>query len=120
RYGHRQDRLHTDLALSDKLACTADHATGTGKSFLMYGVAMIALASGAVDRVLVLCPSVTIEAGLTEKFRLLAADTNLSSRLPADAALRVPEIVNAYEQTVPDGAICVENIHAAYDNSKSS
>lgn len=120
RYGHRQDRLRADLALGDLLACSVDHATGTGKSYLMYGVAAIALASGLVDRVLVLCPSVTIEDGLTEKFRDLATRKDLLALLPGDAAVRVPEIVNAYEQTVPDGAICVENIHAAYDGSKSS
>lgn len=39
---------------------------------MMYGIARIMLAEGAVDQVLVLCPSNTIEAGLMEKFRSLS------------------------------------------------
>jgi len=50
--------------LPEKLACSIDMATATGKSYMIYGLAMILLAEGIVDRVLVLCPSTTIEAGL--------------------------------------------------------
>ena len=57
------------LQLPDQLSASLDLATGTGKSYVLYGIAAILLAEGAVDRVLVLCPSLTIEGGLTEKFR---------------------------------------------------
>ena len=116
------DRGRFDAAqqLGPLLAASVDHATGTGKSYVIFGAAMVALASGEVDRVLVLCPSNTIEDGLTRKFRDLAARAELMDLLPADAAVRVADIVNAYEGTVPSGAICVENIHAAYERSASS
>ena len=40
------------LQLPDKLSCSLDHATATGKSYVMYGIARIMLAEGAVDQVL--------------------------------------------------------------------
>jgi type III restriction enzyme len=61
----------------DQLSCSLDQATGTGKSYVLYGVAAILLAEGAVDRVLVLCPSNTIEDGLLRKFRELAGSSDL-------------------------------------------
>ncbi|MCH8986707.1 DEAD/DEAH box helicase family protein, partial [Patescibacteria group bacterium] len=62
--------MERHLQLPDKLAASLDLATGTGKSYVMYGIATIMLAEGTVDRVLVLCPSTTIEIGLLEKFEL--------------------------------------------------
>ena len=62
RYGtfHEMER---HLQLPDQLSCSIDLATATGKSFVMYGIARILLAHGAIDRVLVLCPSRTIDKG---------------------------------------------------------
>src|SRR4030042_1138419 len=83
------------LQLPDKLSCSLDHATATGKSYVMYGIARIMLAEGTVDQVLVLCPSNTIEAGLTEKFRNLSADRTLKDLLPTDSKITNPRIINA-------------------------
>ena len=47
------------MALRERKAASLDLATGTGKSYVMYGLATVALAEGLVDRVLVLCPSLT-------------------------------------------------------------
>ena len=58
--------MERHLQLPDQLAASLDLATGTGKNYVLYGIAAILLAEGAVDRVLVPCPSLTIEAGLTE------------------------------------------------------
>ncbi len=107
------------LQLPDKLSCSLDHATATGKSYVMYGIARIMLADGAVDQVLVLCPSNTIEAGLTEKFRSLSADRTLKDLLPADSKIANPRIINA-SNTIQKGDICIENIHATYINTKSA
>ncbi len=107
------------LQLPDKLSCTIDLATGTGKSYVLYGIARIMLAEGAVDRVLVLAPSTTIEKGLTEKFRQLSADADLLRLIPEDAKIRNPKIINATE-TIRAGDICIENIHAVYEYVKSS
>jgi type III restriction enzyme len=107
------------LQLPDKLSCSVDHATATGKSYVMYGIARIMLAQGAVDQVLVLCPSNTIEAGLTEKFRGLSADRTLKDLLPAGSKVANPRIINA-SNTIQKGDICIENIHATYINTKSA
>jgi len=38
------------LPLADKLNCSIDLATGTGKSYVMYGIAQILLSEGVIDR----------------------------------------------------------------------
>ncbi|MDO8587580.1 MAG: DEAD/DEAH box helicase family protein [Armatimonadota bacterium] len=118
RYGS-WTAMERHLQFPDHLCCSIDQATGTGKSYVLYGLAAILLARGAVDRVLALCPSNTIEAGLLEKFRDLAANSELRDSLPADVSVRVPHVINA-SQTIVDGSVCVENYHAILENVKSS
>jgi len=108
-----------NLQMPNKLSCSIDHATATGKSFVMYGISRIMLAEGAVDQVLVLCPSITIETGLKEKFRMLSGDRTLKDLLPSDAKVINPRIVNA-SSTIEEGDICVENIHATHTRTKSA
>ena len=107
------------LQFPNKLSCSLDMATGTGKSYVIYGIARIMLAEGAVDHVLVVCPSTTIEDGLMEKFKLLSGDEALRNLLPDDAAIKNPHIINATE-SITTGTICVENCHALYEHVKSS
>lgn len=118
RYGSWAS-MEKHLQLPDQLSCSIDLATATGKSWVLYGIAAILLAEDAVDRVLVLCPSNTIEAGLTEKFRNLAGDANLRDLLTPNAKVPAPKIINASE-TIVDGSICVENYHAILAHVKSS
>jgi len=107
------------LQFPDKLSCSLDLATGTGKSYVIYGIARILLAEGAVDHLLVVCPSTTIEDGLMEKFKLLSGDETLRDLLAEDAVIRNPHIINATE-SITTGSICVENCHALYEHVKSS
>lgn len=118
RWG-RWDSMLAHLQLPDQLACSLDLATGAGKSFVLYGIAAILLAEGAVDRVLVLCPSNTIEAGLLSKFKELATSADLRDALPAGAHIATPRVINASE-TIVDGALCVENYHAILEHVNSS
>jgi len=118
RYGS-WSAMERQLQLPDQLSCSLDHATGSGKSYVLYAIAAILLAEGAVDRVLVLCPSNTIEDGLLKKFKELASDSDLRDALPASAKVTAPRIINASESIV-DGSICVENYHAILENVKSS
>jgi type III restriction enzyme len=111
--------FYKQLQLPGKLSCTLDLATATGKSYVIYGIARIMLAEGAVDQVLVLCPSNTIEAGLTEKFRSLSGDRTLKEVLPGSTVISNPRIINA-SQTIQKGDICIENIHATYERTKSA
>lgn len=119
RYSNSLPEYERKLQLPKRLSGTIDLATGTGKSFVMYGIAQIALALGVVDRVLVLCPSLTIKNELTNKFEALASDTVLLNALPDSIHVRNPRIINA-DQTIKTGDICVTNIHAVYANTTSS
>src|SRR5262249_36435097 len=118
RYGSWKG-MERHLQLPDQLSCSIDQATGTGKSYVLYGLAAILLAAGVVDRVLVLCPSNTIEAGLLGKFRELASSNDLRDVLPTEAKVKAPRIINASE-TIVDGSLCVENYHAILETVKSS
>ncbi len=113
------EQFKKQLQFPDKLSCSLDLATGTGKSYVIYGIARILLAEGAVDHVLVVCPSTTIEDGLMEKFKLLSGDDTLRALLPDDAVVKNPHIINATESIIT-GTICVENCHALYEHVKSS
>ncbi len=118
KYGSSEEFLRS-LQMREKLYADLDLATGTGKSYVIYGIAQIALGLGLVERVLVLAPSLTIEAGLTEKFESLSSDPGLKALIPEEAVIRNPSIVTANE-TVKAGDLCVENIHAVYQNTGSS
>ncbi|MGO8837938.1 MAG: DEAD/DEAH box helicase [Limisphaerales bacterium] len=108
------------MPLRDRKAVSLDLATGAGKSYVMYALAAIALAEGLVDRVLVLCPSLTIEDGLLEKFTALAGNNELAAIMKElGAVVTIPGIKRGNE-TVKAGDICIENIHAVYENTGSS
>jgi len=107
------------LQLPGKLAANIDLATGTGKSYVIYGIAQITLGIGLIDKVVVLCPSLTIEKGLTEKFKLLSGWNILRNTIPDGAKYNNPRIINA-NSTIKDGDICIENIHAVYEHTGSS
>jgi type III restriction enzyme len=117
KYGSQQ-KLVSNLQLPGKKSCTVDLATGTGKSFLIYAIAQIAMHADIVDQVLVLSPSVTIETGLMEKFNLFAGNKALQDALPSGKRV-TPRIINA-NQTILPGDICIENIHAVYSNTNAS
>ena len=118
RYKNARDYLK-NLPLPHKLSAVIDMATGTGKSYVIYGIAQIALALGLVDKVLVLCPSLTIESGLKEKFEKLSGDDKLKVTLPDGVIFKNPRIIDA-NSTIKNGDICVENIHAVYERTGSS
>lgn len=118
RYGSF-DNFARYIELPTRLSFTEDLATATGKSYVMYGIARIMIAEGPVDRVLVLCPSLTIENDLTSKFKDLSSDGTLSDLLPPDSKFRNPSIIDGTESVV-SGCICVENFHAVLGHVKSS
>lgn len=113
-----QQKMLASLQLPDKKSCTVDLATGTGKSYLIYAIAQIAMHADLVDQVLVLSPSVTIETGLTDKFNQFAGSMELRNSLPPGKNV-APRIIHA-NQTILPGDICVENIHAVYANTNAS
>ncbi len=118
KYSSLED-FYQNLQIPEKLSCTLDLATGTGKSYILYGLARIMLAEGAADQVLILCPSTTIEEGLTDKFRLLSTDKTLKDLVSHGKGTINPSIINATE-TIKKGDICIENRHATYKKTKSA
>ncbi|MBE7727189.1 MAG: restriction endonuclease subunit R [Enterocloster citroniae] len=115
-----EKELLKSLQLPDKLSGVIDLATGTGKSYVMYGIAQMMLALNVVKRVLILCPSVTIEQELKKKFDELVKDSRLRSSIPTELiGCKAPRIIDA-NSTIKPGDICIENIHAVYDNTGSS
>lgn len=118
RYGS-WEAFQRHLQLPDQLSASLDLATGTGKSYVLYGIAAILLAEGVVDRVLILCPSTTIENGLTEKFRELSTNVNLRGLMPSTAKWNSIQVTNA-QSSIPEGSICIENYHAVLEHVRSS
>lgn len=113
------DDYKRQLQIPDKLFANIDLATGTGKSYVIYGIAQIMMGLGYVDKVLVLCPSITIESGLKEKFSILSGDSKIKNSIPGNAKIKNPRIIDA-NVTIKIGDICVENIHAVYEKTGSS
>ena len=107
------------LRIKKKLFANLDIATGAGKSYVIYGIAQIMLGIGKVDRVLVLCPSLTIEDALKTKFASLSSDAALRKAIPENVCIKNPRIIDA-TVSIAAGDICVENVHAIYKNTGSS
>lgn len=114
-----EDELIDDLLFRDKLSCTIDLATGTGKTWVMYAVARIMLAEEVVDNVLIVCPSLTIKHELLKKFDNFTIKTNLQSAFPKGGKYRNPGIIQA-NTAIKKGDIVIDNIHKAYDHVGSS
>lgn len=113
------DNFLATLQMKEKLYANIDLATGTGKSYVIYGIAQIALGLGLVKRVLVLCPTLTIESSLMQKIEMLSSDASLKALIPTNAVCKNPRVISANE-TVKQGDVCIENIHAVYENTGSS
>lgn len=110
-----EDIFLKKLYFNSNYTANIDLATGTGKSWVLYGIAAVMLSAGFVDRVLVLVPSVTIEQELTKKFKNFASNKLLNLSLNSIP----PKIINGNDSIVK-GSICIENRDAVYKNSRSS
>lgn len=119
KYDGSFNKLEKNLPMSNILSGSIDLATGTGKSYVIFAVANILLAIGFVDRVLILCPSTTIEAGLNEKFRELLAREDLRNLIPNKYTNNSFRLVDG-NTTIQKNDICIENIHAVYETTGSS
>lgn len=118
KYSKIED-YYSKIQIKNKLFANIDLATGTGKSYVIYGISQILLSEKFIKRVLVLCPSLTIEKGLSKKFEALSADANLRNLIPKELVGSTPRIISA-DSTIKEGDICVENIHAVYETTGSS
>ena len=89
---NRIEDYYSNLQIKNKLFANIDLATGTGKSYVIYGIAQILLSEKIIKRVLVLSPSLTIEKGLTKKFEELSSDANLRNTIPAELVGSSPKM----------------------------
>ena len=115
------ENLRNKLEFPNKLACTVDLATATGKSWVIYGIAQILLCERAVDQVLVISPSLTIKGELLKKFEKFVTDKNLKATLQAkEIGHKInPRIIDS-SKTIRAGDICIDNVHKAYTHVSSS
>lgn len=113
------EKFIKSVQLPELLSGSIDMATGSGKSYVIFGIAYIAMAVGAVKRVLVLCPSPTIADGLTEKFQSLIIDENIFNAVP-NKYQPLPIRITDANTTIRCNDICIENIHAVYERTGSS
>lgn len=112
-------KMQKALQMPNILSATIDLATGTGKSYVIFGIANILMCIGYCERTLILCPSTTIENGLKEKFTELLSREDLRNLIPKTCLTTVFRLVDANE-TIRTGDICIENIHSVYANTGSS
>lgn len=110
-YENDFQNMQSALSLENMLSATIDLATGTGKSYVMYAIAVIMLASHKVDKVLILTPSVTIERELKEKFKSLSSIAQLNNSLGVNFI--PPKIIDGSE-TIVNNSIAIENRDAIY------
>ena len=111
RWNNDFSTMQDDLELSDKLSATLDLATGTGKSYIMFAIALVMLATKKVSRVLVLVPSITIESELTQKFKDLLGNQQWLRTLGLNCV--PPQILNG-DSTLVENSIAIENRNAIY------
>ena len=107
----KQSFINT-LEFPDKLCGTIDLATGTGKSWVMYGVAQILLCENAVDRVLTLVPTLTIEKQLKEKFVDFTSNAKLKKSLPKDGKFKNPRRINGLRSTFFHNGLCLPEVYS--------
>jgi type III restriction enzyme len=113
------ETLIKSVQLPNMLSGVIDMATGAGKSYVIFGIAHIAMTLGLVKRCVVLCPSPTIADGLTGKFQELITKQSLLNAIPKQYVQKAISIIDA-NSTIQENNICVENIHAVYENTGSS
>lgn len=116
RWNNDFSKMQDDLESSNKLSATLDLATGTGKSYVMFAIALIMLATKKVSRVLVLVPSRTIERELTRKFKDLLENQQLLKTLGQNFV--PPQILNG-DSTIVENSIAIENRDAIYKAQSS-
>lgn len=119
RYTTVNDYLQ-HIPIKNQKSFSIDLATGTGKSWVIYAVAQIMLAEGLVDKVLVLCPSLTIEEELKKKFEQFSGNQTLIQILKELNAECPSPAIKSANDPILNNDICVENVHAAYKRTGSS
>jgi len=98
----------------DKRIATIDLPTGTGKSYVMFLIAIILLNElPEIDRIQIIMPSKTIKKQLNIKFE------ELFDKIKSIQNLKLPNLVSLHENALSENCLAVDNIHKFYETENA-
>ena len=98
----------------NKKITTIDLPTGTGKSYVMFVIAIILLNEHPeIDRIQVITPSKTIKKQLGKKFE------EFFEKIKSIQGLKLPNLVSLHEEALADNCLAVDNIHKFYETENA-
>ena len=98
----------------NKRIATIDLPTGTGKSYVMFLIAIILLNEHSeIDRIQVITPSKTIKKQLKQKFE------ELFEKIKSIQGLKLPNLVSLHEEALADNCLAIDNIHKFYETENA-
>jgi len=98
----------------NKKIATIDLPTGTGKSYVMFVIAIILLNEHPeIDRIQVITPSKTIKKQLGKKFE------EFFEKIKSIQELKLPNLVSLHEEALADNCLAVDNIHKFYETENA-
>lgn len=98
----------------NKRIATIDLPTGTGKSYVMFLIAIILLNElPEIDRIQIIMPSKTIKKQLNIKFE------ELFNKIKSIQNLKLPNLVSLHEDALSENCLAVDNIHKFYETDNA-
>ena len=98
----------------EKKIATVDLPTGTGKSFVMFAVAIILYNEiEDIKRIQVIVPSKTISKQLREKFE------DLLDKVGRMQDVKLPTLTSLHEEALMDDTLAIDNIHRFYETKNA-
>ncbi|MCG2686534.1 DEAD/DEAH box helicase family protein, partial [Candidatus Parcubacteria bacterium] len=88
--------------------------TGTGKSYVMFLIAVILLNElPEIKRIQIITPSKTIKKQLNQKFE------ELFNKIKSIQNLKLPNLVSLHEDALGDNCLAIDNIHKFYETENA-
>lgn len=110
-YGNNYKSKLEDL---DKKLSTIDLPTGTGKSYVIFLIAIILLNEyKEIDRVQIIVPTKTIRKQLTQKFE------GFFKKIKSMRNLIIPEMISLHEDALVENSLAIDNIHKFYETDNA-
>lgn len=98
----------------EKRIATIDLPTGSGKSYVMFVIAIILLNElPEINRVQIITPSKTIKKQLNQKFE------ELFDKIKSIQNLNLPALVSLHEDSLGENCLAIDNIHKFYETENA-
>jgi len=98
----------------DKRIATIDLPTGTGKSYVIFLIAIILLNElPEINRVQIITPSKTIKKQLSKKFE------EFFDKIKSIQGLSLPNMASLHEEALADNYLAIDNIHKFYETENA-